>query len=349
MNSDAQGDNDTTFISIIFAGDIMGHDTQIEAAFDSETNSYNYEPVFRYVSPYIQSADIAVANLEVTLAGPPFAGYPQFSSPDEFAIAAKEAGFDVMILANNHALDRGARGLARTHRVLDSLNFVHAGTYINEEDRNARHPLIVEKSGIKIALLNYTYGTNGIRIPEPYIVNLIDTSMISRDMEVATSMNPDFTIVTIHWGNEYERNENAEQRRIAGFLISKGADAVIGSHPHVVQPVDVNYSDTEQPRIVVYSLGNYVSNQRNQYRDGGIMFEMKLAKSSEGSFIAEYSYLPTWVYREQKQEAYNFYILPVSRYENNSIDIKLNDDDLYRLQRFAGDTREHLKGIPEKN
>jgi poly-gamma-glutamate capsule biosynthesis protein CapA/YwtB (metallophosphatase superfamily) len=344
----ASQSSDSSHLSLLFAGDIMGHDEQIAGAWDTATKSYNYEPVFRFIKPSIVNSDLAIANLEVTLAGPPYKGYPQFSSPDALAAAAKDAGFDVFIQANNHALDRGPYGFKRTLHVLDSLGILHTGTFADSMDRRLHYPLILEKNNIRIALLNYTYGTNGIEIPRPYIINRIDTARISLDLEKARLASPDFVIVTIHWGEEYERFANAQQKRLASFILSHGADAIIGSHPHVIQPVELFYNtDSVLTGLVVYSLGNFVSNQRAQYKDGGIAFCMDLLKSASGTRIGSFSYLPSWVYREDIQGRSVFYVLPVSLYEKNNNLILLKEFDQYKIGRFAGDTREHLKNVPE--
>ncbi|HJX72009.1 MAG TPA: CapA family protein, partial [Bacteroidales bacterium] len=229
--------NDTSSLKILFAGDIMGHDAQIKGAWVDSLNGYDYEPTFRYVKPYLETIDIAIGNLEVTLAGPPYKGYPQFSSPDSVAIGAKKAGFDILLTANNHALDRGQKGFSRTLSKLDSLEIIHAGTYADTDSRNRYYPLIIERNDIRLAILNYTYGTNGLTIKPPFIINRIDTLQMSRDLEKARLADPDYIIVTVHWGIEYQRNENDEQRKLAEFLIKKGADAIIGSHPHVIQQV----------------------------------------------------------------------------------------------------------------
>jgi poly-gamma-glutamate capsule biosynthesis protein CapA/YwtB (metallophosphatase superfamily) len=340
---------DTSRVSLLFAGDIMGHNEQITGARDTTNGTYNYEPTFRFVKPLIDRADIAVANLEVTLAGPPFSGYPQFSSPDALAVAAKDAGFDVLIQANNHALDRGASGFKRTLHVLDSLQITHTGTFYDSTDRRLRYPLILEKNNIRIALLNYTYGTNGLEIPSPYIINRIDSDIINQDLIKARQASPDYVVVTIHWGLEYERFANAQQKKLASFMLSHGADVIIGSHPHVVQPVELIYSaDSTVNQLVVYSLGNYVSNQRAQYKDGGIMFKLNLVKTPSGTRIDHYSYIPSWVYRKDLTRRSVFYILPVSLYEKDSDVIELKEYDQYKLSRFAADTREHLKNIPEE-
>lgn len=340
--------NDTSRLKLVFAGDIMGHDEQITSAWDAGSKSYNYEPTFRYIKPYISQADIAIGNLEVTLAGAPFKGYPQFSSPDALASAAHAAGFDIFIQANNHALDRGSKGFKRTIRVLDSLNIIHTGTFVDSVDRFLNYPLIIEKNNIRIAILNYTYGTNGIKISKPYIINYIDTATIRNDLNKAKLANPDFTIVTIHWGEEYQRLENINQQRLARFMLKHGADAIIGSHPHVVQPIKQYFSpDSSLSHLVVFSQGNFVSNQRAQYKDGGILVELNLIKASDSTSLEAYSYMPAWVYRQDVPGKSTFYVIPVSFYENNSSSFDFKDHERYKIDQFAKDTRDLLKNTKE--
>jgi len=326
----------------------MGHDEQIRDAWDSASGTYSYEHVFRYVKPVVERSDIAIANLEVTLAGPPYKGYPQFSSPDALAEAARNAGFDIFIQANNHALDRGASGFKRTLSVLDSMNILHTGTFADSLEHSMNYPFIFQKNNIRIALLNYTYGTNGLEIAKPFIINRIDTALIANDLEIARRVRPDFIIVTIHWGEEYERSQNARQEKIAAFILNHGAGAIIGSHPHVVQPVElIDASDSGMKRLVVYSLGNFVSNQRAQYKDGGIMFNMSLVKTDSGTKISDFGHIPSWVYREDLPDSSAFSVIPVSLYERNNKMFKLKDADKAKIARFAADTREHLQNIPE--
>ncbi|MBN2487258.1 MAG: CapA family protein [Bacteroidales bacterium] len=342
----------TSKLKIVFAGDIMGHDSQISGAFVDSTNSYDYEPVFRHIADYIASADIAVGNLEVTLAGKPYKGYPQFSSPDELALAARNAGFGIFLTANNHSLDRGAKGLVRTIKVLDSLNVLRTGTFISQLERDSVYPLILERNNIKLAILNYTYGTNGITVDTPFIVNRIDTSLIRLDLEKTKSLKPDFTIVAIHWGNEYERNENKVQQKLAEFIFKNGADAIIGSHPHVVQPIkyiEVNIGDSVVKRPVFYSLGNFVSNQRAQYKDGGIMAELHISKNNNTTTLDSAAYLPYWVYRNDTLNKQIFYVVPVAKYKTGNTGLNFNSDNEFRFNRFTNDTRELLKNesVPE--
>jgi poly-gamma-glutamate synthesis protein (capsule biosynthesis protein) len=334
-------------LSIVFAGDIMGHDTQIIGAWDDSIKSYNYEPTFRYISDYISAADIAVGNLEVTLAGKPFKGYPQFSSPDELAAEAKRAGFDVMVMANNHCLDRGKKGMIRTHKILDSLGFLYTGTFLHDSIREKYYPLIIEKNNIRLALLNYTYGTNGLKVDKPLIVNRLDTALIHADLDKAIRANPDFTIVITHWGVEYEQQENSKQREMADFMFRYGADAIIGSHPHVIQPVKYNTeNDSIIKEPVFYSMGNFVSNQRAQHKDGGIMAEIHLSKRDSAITIDSLAWLPYWVYRKDKNKKSTFYVLPVSKYESDTTIVDFLSSDIYRFNRFVENTRKHLSKSP---
>ena len=347
-----ENNTDTSYLRIVFAGDIMGHDAQIMGAYNQQTKTYNYEPTFRYIKSYIENADIAIVNLEVTLAGVPYSGYPRFSSPDNLAAEARDAGFDIFINSNNHALDRGKSGFIRTLDILDSLDIIHTGTFRNMKERDLYYPLIFEKNNIKIALLNYTYGTNSLKADAPCVINRIDTALIRKDILKAESVNPDFTIVTMHWGNEYERYENVIQSNLADYILRKGADAIIGSHPHVVQPVKIQYpdnSDSSDFNIVVYSLGNFVSNQREQYKDGGIIFELILIKTLSGTKVFDYSYLPTWVYREDRNDRSSFYIIPVKLFSENESFFDFSDHDRYKINRFYNDSRGLLHNIPESN
>ncbi len=342
---------DTAHLKLIFAGDIMGHDTQINSALIRETDNYSYDTCFSLLEPLIQSADIATGNLEVTLAGPEYKGYPQFSSPDELAEAIKRAGFDILITANNHSLDRSKQGLERTIQVLDQMGIVHTGTFVNEAERDRKYPLVVEKHHIRLAILNYTYGTNGLEVKPPNIVNYINRERIREDLEKARTAEPDFIIVTIHWGKEYERTENREQADLAAFILEQGADAVIGSHPHVVQPfVTINpgpAGDSLAGKPVVYSLGNFISNQRKRYTDGGIMAELDLCKTPEGTVVQQYNYLPVWVWKPPKAGGGNYFVLVPANTDVKILDmLRMNEQDREKMRTFLKDTEEHLTGVP---
>jgi len=333
---------DTFELSLLFIGDVMQHKPQIDAAWDKESKSYDYNHNYQYVKDVYSIADVTIANLEFTFGGPPYTGYPMFSAPDAMGVAMKNAGIDVIVTSNNHTVDRGKKGLVRTLQVLDSLEIPRTGSFYDEDDRAKYNPLIIEQNGIKVALLNYSYGTNGIPVPSPTIVNLIDTALITADIKHAKTFNPDEIIVFYHWGSEYARMHNKEQTMLAELCHNNGARIVIGSHPHVIQPMH-RYQHPENPDIevaVVYSLGNYISNQRQQYRDGGAMTYIKLRKYNDIVEIAEMGYILTWVWTPIVNGQKKYYIVPVSRYENE--EGFFDAASLTLFNRFKNDSREHL-------
>lgn len=332
---------DTTRISLLFAGDIMGHDSQIASAFDEATKTYDYTSCLAYMKPYLESADIAFGNLEVTLAGPPYKGYPRFSSPDALAVALKAAGFDVLVTANNHSVDRGRKGIERTIRVLDSLGIPHTGTFPDEVSRLNEYPLILAKNGFTLALLNYTYGTNGIPVPKPGMVNLIDTAQIRKDIHKAKQVQPDAIIAFMHWGNEYQSLPSKQQRQLADFCFQQGADLVIGSHPHVLQPMEWR---KEKNQFIVYSLGNFVSGQRKQYTDGGAMAYVELQKvryapDSIVTSIDSAGYFLQWVYRTEDQRK-DYYMVPVPQFEPDPTTFLKGPTSVNAFRQFVGDSRQ---------
>ena len=331
-------------VKIIFAGDLMGHMPQVKAALQSD-GSYDYSPCFRYIKNYVESADLAILNLEVPLDGKPYSGYPQFSSPDALAADAKAAGFDIMTTANNHCMDRGRHGLERTLHALDSLGIPHLGTYRNIKQRNAEHPMIVNRNGLRIALLTYTYGTNGIPAVSPNVVNLIDTNEMARDLKVAQEKGADFIITLIHWGIEYAVKANDEQEQTARWLLEHGCDAVVGGHPHVVQnfTLDAIPDNNRYPEVVIYSMGNLVSNQRDVNTDGGIMVELNLLKTINSPRITQHwAYMPYWVYRGSIGGLYQYYIVPSADAAAHPESYDIEGSNLRALLTFDSNTRKRL-------
>jgi poly-gamma-glutamate capsule biosynthesis protein CapA/YwtB (metallophosphatase superfamily) len=344
-------------ITLSVIGDIMVHGAQLNAARDEENNEYHFEPVFSQVKDLLATADVTIGNFETTLPGRErlYSGYPQFGAPDALATALKEAGVDILVTANNHACDKGKRGVVRTIKVLDELGILHVGTYQDKAAYETRRILIVERNHIRLAVLNYTYGVNDMPIPKGTFVGLIDRQQIADDIALARDQQPDCIIVFIHWGTEYERSPNEFQQALATFMFSAGVDIVLGSHPHVLQPYTLQsitdkYGDT-RPRLVIYSLGNFVSNQRERYRDGGIIFNVTLEKrhsADKGStlHITDVHYIPTWVYVHRTALNNQFYVLPVLRYLKNDQSLQLPDEAYQKMVTFYKDTQLHLGPSP---
>ena len=332
-------------ITLLFVGDLMQHDAQIKAA--KTADGYDYTDCFKHVKEKITQADIAVANLEVTLGGKPYRGYPSFSAPDEFLHAVKDAGFDVLLTGNNHCLDRGSRGLERTILMLDSLDFASAGTYINEAQRRERYPLLVEKNGFRIVFLNYTYGTNGLEPVPPRIVNYIDKKKMKEDIDVARRMRPDAIIACMHWGIEYRLFPQKAEKDLVDWLLAQGVDHVIGSHPHVLQPMEVK-KDVHTPakHLVVYSLGNFISNMSKENTDGGAMVRLELIKYFDIVQMRSCDYSLVWTSRPFLSGKKNFEVYPVKY-----IDKPIENKEFTLMNRFLKNARmlfeKNNKGIKE--
>ena len=326
---------DTTHrLTLLFAGDMMQHITQIEAAACAD-GSYDYTDCFRYIEHEIQQADMAFANLEVTLGGRPYRGYPCFSAPDEYLWAIRHAGFDGLLTANNHSMDRGRRGLVRTIQMIDSLQMHHVGTYVDTIARQQLYPLILEKKGIKVAILNYTYDTNGIPVDSPSIVNLIQREVMAKDIQKARSLQPDAIIACMHWGDEYTLTPNRQQRDLADWLLQQGVTHVIGGHPHVVQPLEVRTdSITGGRHLVAYSLGNLLSNMSRQDTDGGLLLRLTLEKDST-TRLADCAYSLVWVTRPVVSGHKVHRLYPAANPPDS-----LNEEERMLLEKFTHSARE---------
>jgi poly-gamma-glutamate synthesis protein (capsule biosynthesis protein) len=334
-------------ISLFFVGDMMGHEPMIGAAFNESKGVYEYAHWFQYIQEFVHSFDYTCANLEVTLAGKPYTGYPQFSSPDAFAEGIKSAGFNIFVTANNHSQDRGKKGVERTILMLDSLGITHTGTFVDTLSRDLNYPLIQEVKGVKIALLNCTYGTNGLVVQHPNVVNMIDTLQIRKDLKTAVERGAQFTVVNIHWGTEYQRKENSEQDKLAQWLADAGADAIIGLHPHVVQPMLILHpkNDSLKNVPVAFSLGNFISNQRERYKDGGIGVVLHLKVKNKKVQWDTWGYVPFWCRLGGSPRGY--YSIPVSDWEANPNKYNLSAEEQSKISTFAGDTRGLLKDLQE--
>lgn len=330
-------------LSLIFAGDIMCHSPQYHAAYNSITDTYNFNICFSQVKLYIENANFAIANLEVPIAGKPYSGYPNFSCPDELLDAIKNAGFDILLTANNHVLDRGKFGLERTISQIEQRKLLHLGSYLNKHQRDSIYPLIVESNGVKLALLNCTYGTNKMLPVRPNRVNFIDTLEILKDLETASKKGADLKIMTIHWGTENELVANKSQRNLAQFLVKHGVNLIIGSHPHVVQDAEILYGKDSIPVPVFYSLGNFISNQREENTNGGVM--VKVQVDIETKQISSTSYMPVYVHKGVLNNIYQYHLVPTADFVKNPKNYHFNKIDSTLLTVFEKNARNKLSKL----
>lgn len=276
---------------LLFAGDAMQHKAQLDAAYSGD-GRYCYTECFEPVRSIISDADFAVVNLETPLGGPPYRGYPCFSAPDSFAEALVEAGFDLLLTANNHTLDARDRGLKRTVSVLDSIAIPHIGTYRNAESRSQEIPLVINIKGFKVGFLNYTYGTNGISIQGDVIVDYIDRQVMADDIAATRKAGAEILCVAVHWGDEYKLLPNSSQKELAKWLCDKGVDIIFGGHPHVIQPMELlDNPATGRKTALFYSLGNFISNMKTRDTRGGAISRVTLRRDSIGTaYVDELNY-----------------------------------------------------------
>lgn len=261
---------------LLFAGDAMQHKAQLEAAKSNKT--YDYSVCFSDIADIVSAADYAVVNLETPVGAPPHTGYPCFNAPPAFVDALVDTGFDMFLTANNHTLDRGARGLRSTVAELDARGLDHIGTYTNDSARVAALPKIVDVCNFRIAFLNYTYGTNGIQARDGVVVDYIDRAAVKADVEAARAAGAELIAVCVHWGDEYKLLPNTSQRHFADFLEALGVDMIIGGHPHVIQPMEfrANKYYPDKNVFLIYSLGNFISNMKTADTRGGAIARVRL-------------------------------------------------------------------------
>lgn len=296
--------SDTTF-TMTAVGDIMCHNTQYKDAYNSETNTYDFSYVFENISSHTKTADICIGNLETTFAGEDrgYSSYPRFNTPDSLAYELKSIGFDVLSTAGNHALDMGYDGLSRTINVLNDADISHLGTYTSQEEQDK--VLIKFVKGLKIAFINYTYGTNGIPVPSDknYCVNLNNKELIKKHINTAKSKNADIIVACMHWGTEYQTKPNSSQEDLADFLIQNGVNIILGTHPHVLQPYEkktvILDDGSTKEGFVVYSLGNFISDQNAKYTRDSIILNLTITKHVDGTVsVDKVEPVPIYMYKD---------------------------------------------------
>ena len=288
-------------INLVMVGDMLMHERVVESGLQ-EDGSYNFDHLFTHVQEKIESADLALVNQETILGGTELglSGYPCFNSPYELGVAEVEAGFDVILHGTNHALDKGKKGTANCMNFWEETYPEIAYLGINEsQDAQDDYIYIYEKDGIKIAILNYTYGTNGIATPKdmPYLVNYMEEEKVISDIQKAEEL-ADFTVVCPHWGNEYYLDISSNQKYWTNIFLEQGVDLVLGTHPHVIEPVEWVFDDAGHEMLVYYSLGNFVNGTSGtgagvMNRCVGALADVTIGKNeAEDVIVLEYDAIP---------------------------------------------------------
>ncbi len=337
----------TETINLLAAGDCLMHNTQIWSG-EREDGTYNFDFFFSEVAPIIQSADYASTCFEAPMAGPStgYTNYPRFNSPDAAADAFKKAGFDLIVTANNHAFDRDYLGAMRTLQVLHQAGLDTVGTYASMSDSQSF--LIKNLKGVKVGYLAYSYGTNGISVPEDkrYCFNFLEEDRVLADIQ---RLRPqvDILMLILHWGVEYQTRPETWQEEMAHRFLSAGADVILGSHPHVIQTMEV-VPDGDTNKYVIYSMGNFISHQNGIERNSGIILNLKFIKYFDIGVteLVKVDYVPTYshaYYDENGQR--KFRVVAVEPCIEGIIDGSepyLTEADLPTLKEILASTRGQL-------
>ena len=305
-------------VDIMMIGDILLH-TRIEDYSVQEDGSYNFDAIFANTLEESLAADIAIVNQEVILGGAALgvSGYPSFNAPYEVGDALVAAGYDVVLHATNHALDKGKKGLLNCLGFWEETYPEIGALGINESEEARDEIFVMEKEGIRIAILNYTYGTNGISMPKdmPYAVNMLKEDKVIEDLQKADQL-ADFVIVCPHWGTEYRLQPDKSQKKWTELFLKYGADLVLGTHPHVIEPIEwLTNETTGESMLVYYSIGNYV-NWTSGTGDGvanrmvGGIADITLQMDENGTaYISEYGIIPVVCHPEKKRNGITVYLL----------------------------------------
>lgn len=337
-------------VTMAVVGDIMVHDYQYNEAYDAAADTYDFMHNFQDMKPYFADKDLVIGNLELTFGGTdrPYSSYPCFNTPDSFLDAVKDAGFNVLTTANNHSMDTGRNGVIRTLDKLDAYGIDHMGTYRSQEERDTI--LYKDVNGIRFAFLSYTYGTNGIPVPEAHLVNVLDEELMVQDIQKARA-EADVVVVMPHMGNEYETEPRDIFVQWADRMFEAGADIVLASHPHVLQRMEyrkLNHGNGEHDGFIIYSLGNFISSQTTPPRNASIVLNLTVEQKGEDApNVTEVSFVPIWTQFRNAQNQNDFVVRSV--YERLTLpeaerNANIRPKDYERLKEIHQETACFLLG-----
>lgn len=321
-------------ITIAAIGDLLIHSRVYDDAWNGE--NYDFNPMLEPVAKYLEQPTITMANQESIMGGEEIglSNYPQFNSPFELGDNLKEVGIDIVTMANNHTLDRGEQAIHNAIEHYEKIDMMYTGSFKSEADKDKLRVIETEE-GISVAFLSYTYGTNGIPIPngKDYLVNMIDRKVIEKEVNKARNL-ADVTIVSYHFGQEYQRTPNQEQKELAQFTADLGVDVIIGHHPHVLQPMEWLEGKDGNQVLVAYSLGNFLSGQYELYRRIGGILEFKVSKQDSNIKVHSPSFLPTFVSFERSGETLrDIEVFPLK---------DVSDDQLSNALVYLDEMKKHL-------
>lgn len=343
--------NPTVTITISVVGDLMCHSPQFQYA-HVDADSFDFTPTFSGVKKFFDSSDFVFGNFETVTAGKQmrYSGYPYFNSPDDYIKSLKKVGFNFLFTSNNHCLDRGETGVIRTLEQLKENQIASTGTFSSQKDRDSIR--VISANGIRFAVVSYTYGMNGNYLAKGkhYLVNRISDSLLVWDIQKAKSDSVDFVLVYFHFGEEYQREPNQYQKDIVQTALKAGADIILASHPHVLQPIQFFQKDSVNRSsgkldsgFVAYSLGNFFSNQQWRYSDAGVILQFQITKDliSKALHLEKISCIPTWVFKGKIEGKREYRIIPYSNsFENYPY---LSQREIQKMSQSFEDSKQILQ------
>ncbi|WP_330949388.1 CapA family protein [Virgibacillus sp. MG-45] len=327
-------------ITLAAIGDMLIHEAVYVDA--KQQKGYDFKPMLANVKPFLAETTVSIANQETMIGGEAIglSTYPSFNSPYEVGDALKDAGVDVVSIANNHTLDRGEKAIQNAIKHWEAIDMMYTGAYRNKKDRDTIRVYETEE-GISLAFLSYTYGTNGIPVPngKDYLVNLIHQDMIASEITEAKK-KADVIVLSLHFGNEYERMPSDAQKQIVQYAADQGVHVVIGHHPHVLQPMEWVKGKDGNRTFVAYSLGNFLSGQDEFYRRIGGIVQLTITKKVNGTNdeieLSQPTFIPTFVKFENDA---NFEVVPM---------YQLHNDELAGAKKHYAEIKKHLsQWMPE--
>jgi len=331
-------------LHLMITGNIYQSEYQIQHAFNPVTKKYDFSAELRYVNPILNLGDVVIANMKTGFTGD---NTNPFSSPDELALALKYSGINNAVMANLNTAYLDKKGMTRTKKALEIFDIRSTGAFADNLMRNGNYPLIINRRGFKIALLNYTSISQRPGVSRDYIINQIDHTQIERDMKVARSLEADFIIVYLDWGGNYQEYPAYSQEALAKFILEQGASIVVGTFPNTVQRIDIMnyyYQNKEKQGLVCYSLGNLMSSSTEDRTKAGIIMDIELKKNNftGETHMGDYGFIPLWSYYDTISEKKRVYVLPAAAVEQDLLFNNLPKDEKHIMSTRIMDIRKML-------
>jgi poly-gamma-glutamate capsule biosynthesis protein CapA/YwtB (metallophosphatase superfamily) len=338
-----------SFLKLLFVGDLSNDKRLIESVYDPSSQTYDFQSMFHFIRPILNLGDIVVGNLETTIGAPPFGNYPLYKSPNDFALALKYAGFNLLMTANSKATHQTLDEWKSQKALLDKYGIQQTGTFENEADYHKRNPYIIEKKGIKVAFLNYMQGISHDKDKFP-IVNGVNEEVLERDINKAKEKGADYIVVYFHWGTEFQGYANVVQQKLGQFAVKKGANLVVGTRPHLVQQFEnreVVIDNRVHEYLLAYSLGDLYTTAVSHDVNGSIILEVIISKrkSTGKTTVTDFGFISTYTQTFERKGRATWAVLPVSEAKKGNISVPMSAEQINKMNSAADKIKFKLANV----